>query len=61
MAEQTLRLSRSWEDYMREWVRRADFRDILPQLLEGEDADFMHYIRSLAEAEQKTIPLRMAA
>jgi len=61
MAKQTQRLWRSWEDYMREWVRRADFRDALPELLAGEDEEFTHYIRAMAEAEHNTIPLRAAA
>lgn len=51
MDKQTRRLWQSWEDYMREWVRRADFRDALPSLLEGEDEEFTHYIRSLLAAE----------
>lgn len=51
MDKQTRRLWQSWEDYMREWVRRADFRDALPDLLEGEDEDFTRYIRRLADAE----------
>lgn len=51
MDKQAQRLWQSWEDYMREWVRRADFRDALPQLLEGEDEDFTLYIRQLAEKE----------
>ena len=38
----------SWEDYMREWCRRGDFRALLPALLEGEDAEFGAYIRALA-------------
>jgi hypothetical protein len=38
----------SWEDYMREWCRRGDFRAVLPMLLEGEDAEFGAYIRALA-------------
>ena len=38
----------SWEDYMREWCKRADFRALLPELLEGEDAEFGAYIRALA-------------
>lgn len=46
-----LRRWRSWEDYMREWCRRADFRDMLARLLEGEDADFAAYIRRLAMEE----------
>jgi hypothetical protein len=61
MGRQTRRLWRSWEDYMREWVRRTDFRDALPELLEGEDEEFTHYIRDLAEAERKTVVLRAAA
>jgi hypothetical protein len=44
---------RSWEDYMREWCKREDFRAALPTLLEGEDADFSGYIRALA-AKTKT-------
>jgi hypothetical protein len=39
---------RSWEDYMREWCKRDDFRAALPTLLEGEDPDFSAYIRALA-------------
>ena len=49
MDRQTRRLWQSWEDYMREWVRRADFRGALPQLLEGEDEDFRQYILQLAD------------
>lgn len=51
MDKQTRRLWQSWEDYMREWVRRADFRDALPQILEGEDPEFTAYIRALAAEE----------
>jgi hypothetical protein len=53
MDKQTRRMWQSWEDYMREWVRRAEFRDALPQLLEGEDEEFTLHIRKLAEAERK--------
>jgi hypothetical protein len=41
----------SWEDYMREWCQRADFRRLLPLLLRGEDAEFVRYIQSLAARE----------
>jgi hypothetical protein len=41
----------SWEDYMREWCRRADFRRVLPTLLKGEDPDFVTYIQALAKQE----------
>jgi hypothetical protein len=33
---------------MREWCARAEFRALLPQLLEGEDADVAAYLRRLA-------------
>ena len=41
----------SWDDFMREWVRRDDFRVMLPRLLQGEDPDFAVYIRRLADEE----------
>jgi hypothetical protein len=41
----------SWDDYMREWCRREDFQNALPQLLRGEDPAFQAYIRRIAEAE----------
>lgn len=48
MSAKQKRLWQSWEDYMREWVRREDFRTALPDLLFGEDDDFQKYIRKLA-------------
>jgi hypothetical protein len=48
MDKKARRLWRSWEDYMIEWVRRVEFRDALPNLLEGEDEEFTDYIRQLA-------------
>jgi hypothetical protein len=53
MDKQTRRLWQSWEDYIREWVRRAEFRFALPELLEGEDPEFTAYIRRLVEAERQ--------
>ena len=47
MSSAQLRRWRSWEDYMREWCRREDFRALLPELLEGEDPDFVNYLRAL--------------
>lgn len=41
----------SWEDFMREWCQREDFRKLLPRLLQGEDPDFAAYIRQLAAQE----------
>jgi hypothetical protein len=56
MDRKTRRLWQSWEDYMREWVRRAEFRDALPQLLQGEDQEFTEYIRKLADEERRAQP-----
>lgn len=41
----------SWEDDMKEWCRKDDFRTLLPDLLEGEDDQFSRYILTLARAE----------
>jgi len=51
MAAKQLRRWRSWEDFMREWCRREDFRSQLPSLLTGEDPGFAAYIRRLAKEE----------
>ena len=42
------RLWQSWEDYMLEWCRRADFHAALPTLLRGEDPEFAAYLSALA-------------
>jgi hypothetical protein len=47
MSRYTQRMWQSWEDYMREWLRRAEFREALPLLLEGEDMEFTRYIQKL--------------
>ena len=49
MDKDEARLWASWEDYMREWCRRADFREALPSLLSGEDPDFAAYITRLSD------------
>lgn len=56
MEPQPARLWKSWEDYMREWCRRPDFRELLPNLLNGEDPDFSAYIRRLAAEETAVKP-----
>ncbi len=53
MNKQTRRLWSSWEDYMREWCRREDFRTVLPQLLEGEDEDFQKHIQKISQKANK--------
>lgn len=46
----------SWKDYMIEWCRRSDFRELLPTLLEGEDPEFCSYILTLAQIEGSRSP-----
>lgn len=47
MTPEQLRRWNSWEDYMRDWCVRADFRAALPALLEGEDPGFAAYLNDL--------------
>jgi hypothetical protein len=42
---------RAWDDWMREWCRREDFRRELPGLMRGEDPDFVRYITAIAAEE----------
>lgn len=52
MDRQTRRLWQSWEDYMREWCRRPEFRAALPEMLKGEDDDFQAHIKRIAADEE---------
>ena len=52
MSEQQQRRWRTWEDYMREWCNRGDFRAMLPTLLDNEDPEFVTYIESLANGSK---------
>ena len=54
MKGKQLRRWRSWDDYMREWCEREDFRNLLPRLLHGEDPDFSAYILGLADEAAAT-------
>jgi hypothetical protein len=56
MDKDEARLWASWEDYMREWCRRPDFREALPSLLRGEDPDFAAYIQRLSAEEGTSRP-----
>lgn len=51
MTGKQLRRWASWDDYMREWCGRDDFRKMLPRLLHGEDPNFSAYILRLAKEE----------
>ena len=56
MSSKQLRRWSSWEDYMREWCRREDFRALFPVLLQGEDAEFVTYIQKLADGRSPDSP-----
>jgi hypothetical protein len=49
----------SWDDYMREWSRRDDFFNALPQLLRGEDPAFQSYLLRVAQ-EERTVQAQPA-
>jgi hypothetical protein len=51
MSAPQLRRWQSWDDYMREWCSRADFRALLPELLRGEDPGFVSYIENLSQCK----------
>ena len=57
MGETERRRWNSWDDYMREWCRREDFRNALPLLLRGEDPEFQRYLRRIADEENGAAPL----
>lgn len=49
MEPQTRRMWQSWEDFMRDWCKRTDFRAALPELLQGEDEQFAAHITKIAQ------------
>jgi hypothetical protein len=51
MDRQTQRLWSTWEDYIVFWCSRPDFRAFLPELLPGEDPEFVAYIRKVAKLD----------
>lgn len=53
MSRQTARLWQTWDDYMREWCRREDFRAMMIPHLDGEDPEFKSYILRLADEEKE--------
>ncbi len=53
MSRDTARLWLSWEDDMRDWCKREDFRAALPELLKGEDSEFSDRIRAIAAEEAR--------
>ncbi|MDB5477639.1 MAG: hypothetical protein JWM96_134, partial [Alphaproteobacteria bacterium] len=51
MNKQRSRLWASWEDYIRHWCRRRDFRAALPAMLQGEDPEFADYMLRIVREE----------
>ena len=39
----------SWDNHMRQWCRREDFRIRLPRLLRGDDPNFVAHLERLAD------------
>ena len=48
----------SWDDYAREWCRRADFREALAKHIEGEDPAFREYILAIVGQAEAGAPPR---
>ena len=46
----------SWEDDIIDWLRKPDFRAVLPDLLEGEDDAYSSYMMALAKTEAQKLP-----
>ncbi len=44
MDKMEMRMWQTWEDYIDFWLKRPDFRKVLPELLSGEDPDFINYM-----------------
>ena len=53
LAGKEARRWRSWEDFMQEWCARDDFREAMPDLLQGEDPEFAAYLRNLADSQER--------
>lgn len=53
MSARDRRYFASWEDLMREWCGRDDFRALLPELLIGEDDAFARHISAIARSRDR--------
>jgi hypothetical protein len=51
------RMWNSWSDYIGEWLVKPNFRSALPELMVGEDPDFMKYIQSKVGEKYDRAPL----
>lgn len=47
------RMWNSWVDYIRQWLDRKNFRGALPQLMLGEDPEFVAYMAKLSGIDLK--------
>lgn len=45
-----MRMWQTWEDYISFWLKKEDFRKSLPELLSGEDPDFVSYMNKKLKA-----------
>jgi hypothetical protein len=56
MSSAQVRRWHSWEDYILEWCYKPHFRELLPQLLHGEDPGFVRYVEKLVPLAIDSIP-----
>jgi hypothetical protein len=42
------RMWNSWVDYIKDWLRKPNFQNALPRLMQGEDPDFVAYMAKLS-------------
>ncbi len=57
MSKQTQRLWQSWDDYIRFWIKRDDYRGALDMMLSGEDPDFVAYMTKV-KREYDSAPMQ---
>ncbi len=50
------RMWNTWADYIQEWLQRPNFRKTAPELLAGEDKEFVVYMQHLLEAPITNTP-----
>ena len=47
------RMWNSWLDYINLWVGRSNFRQALPEMMRGEDPDFVRFMAKLSRLDLK--------
>lgn len=50
-----LRMWNSWLDYIHDWLRKPNFQAALPELMDGEDLDFVAYMSKISGQDLKKL------